>query len=146
MLYPNVVGHMTFAFAVYRQYLFIMLYQLALGDWSLVWRRQGNGKNCFSAEVRKQIISIYLPKAAQRAARPSRILGQGYSPTTLKYFCNIFFAFLQHVQSTLRLNRTPLVQKCHVTNTGPQPASFGVKTVTSLTQGPNRPLWLKMRH
>ena len=58
---------------------FIMLYQLALGEWSLVWRRQGNGKNCFSAEVRKQIISIYLPKATLRAARPSRIVGQNYS-------------------------------------------------------------------
>ena len=74
--------------------------------------------------------------------------------TTLQYFCNIFFAFLQHVPSTLRLNGTPLVQKMschehgaptgvlwckkrHVANTGPQPTSM-IKNA-SLTQGLNRP-------
>ena len=31
--------------------------------------------------------------------------------TTLQYFCNSILHFLQHVPSTLRLNRTPLVQK-----------------------------------
>ena len=50
----------------------------------------------------------------------------------LQYFCNIIFAFLQHVPSTLRLNGTPLIKKHRVTKTGPhdagsQPTSFDPK-------------------
>ena len=85
-------------------------------------------------------------------------IGSPRSPTLFMNFCKntsiflqlyfsisaISFAFLQHIPSTLRLNRTPLVQKTlcdkngaptdllwwkklDVTNTGPQPTSVCAK-------------------
>ena len=49
----------------------------------------------------------------------------------LQYFCNIIFAFLQHVPSTLRLNGTPLIKKRDVTDVGPQLTSFDTNKVRS---------------
>ena len=89
----------------------------------------------------------------------------GFLQQHFSIFAIPFFAILQHFPSTLRLNRTPLIQKmprhehraprrgvpndllwykkCHVTNKGPQdagsqPTSFDPKNVMSPTQGPNQ--------
>ena len=78
------------------------------------------------------VILIHKAKAVLWAARPSRILGQGYSQAGT-FWCVI----LRHKHGS----PTNLLwcKKRYVTNTGPQLTSFGAKTVTWRTQGPNRP-------
>ena len=70
----------------------------------------------------------------------AKVLGSFVWPTdNTSVLLQHHFAFLQQVPSTLWLNRTSLIQKRYVTDSGIQLTSFGAKKVTLPTGGSNWP-------